>query len=617
MVDRIRQAEDLKTASLDSGPETATVDAVAADGRSDSAAGYPPATRLDTVLGDAAPGMCPGPAAITPDERTDGGAQAEPRSLGRVGIVPGYEIVRELGRGGMGVVYLARHAVLDRNCALKMILAGTHAGPDASARFLVEARAAARLIHPNSVQVYSVGEADGIPYLELEYAAGGSLQLRLDGTPWTPRSAVELVLALGGAMSEAHRHGLVHRDLKPSNILIASDGTPKVSDFGLARAMDSGGSLTSSGAILGSPCYMAPEQAEGRSHEAGPPADVYALGAVLYELLTGRPPLRDASKIETLRLVQAAEPVAPSRLVPSLPGDLETICLKCLRKEPAKRYATATELVEDLSRFLGGKPVVARRARNTERLAAWSRRNPVVAGLAAALLLTAVAVFGGVLLQWRRAEATRRDLDRLLTDFRAWQANDSRFEELRGSRITAYSLLERGDEAGYRRACLRMLKRFGTTDDPWVAAELALTCMQGPDAIADLNQVVRLAEHAVAANLGVPWWQHALAGMYLRTARYNQAQITLDASDGTTGWVSHVLNDLVRALVHIRQGNRVEGRRYLDAALRWRDEHTNEFPVEDGQPAGMPPFDWVSFQILQREAEALLRAGSDADDPRR
>src|SRR5262249_36483271 len=225
-----------------------------------------------------------------------------------VPAVAGYEILGELGRGGMGVVYQARQVRLNRPCALKMILAGAHANPEVGARFLAEAQAIARLQHPHVVQIHHIGEADGLPFLELEYVSGGSLDRQLDGVPWTPKRAARLVEQLARGIAEAHRLGIVHRDLKPGNVLLAGDGSPKITDFGLAKALGSESGLTRTESILGSPSYMAPEQAEGRARQAGPAADIYAVGVILYELLTGRPPFRGATPLETLEQVKAADP---------------------------------------------------------------------------------------------------------------------------------------------------------------------------------------------------------------------------------------------------------------------------------------------------------------------
>jgi WD40 repeat protein/serine/threonine protein kinase len=311
--------------------------------------------------------------------------------------IAGYEIVGELGRGGMGVVYRARQLRLNRPCALKMIRAGDLAGARDAVRFLAEAEAAAKLHHANIVQIYGMGEHDGRPYLELEYVEGGSLAQRLDGTPWPPRRAAELIATLARAVAAMHARGIVHRDLKPGNILLEPDGTPKIADFGLAKAVGADSGLTGTEEVLGTPSYMAPEQAQGGGKGAGPSADVYALGAILYELLTGRPPFKAATMLETLEQVRSAEPVPPGRLQPRLPRDLETICLKAMAKEPGRRYATSRELAEDLGRFLGGEPIQARSASIFEKGWRWCRRRPLIAGLMAAVVSGLIGTSLGLL----------------------------------------------------------------------------------------------------------------------------------------------------------------------------------------------------------------------------
>jgi serine/threonine-protein kinase len=322
--------------------------------------------------------------------------------------VPGYEVEAMLGRGGMGVVYRARHLRLGRTVALKMLLAGDCAGPSERARFQREAEAVANLRHANIVQVYDVGEQDGRPFFTMEIALGGSLAEKLAGVPQPAREAAALVVTLAQAVSAAHQGGILHRDLKPANVLLTADGTPKISDFGLARRLEGGDRLTQSGAMLGTPSYMAPEQARGRTRALGPPVDIYALGAILYELLTGRPPFQGETTADTLLQVISQEPVPPSRLNPRVPRDLETICLKCLHKEPQRRYASAAALAADLRCFLQGEAIAARPEGRLERLARGVRRRPtLVVGLSAGVLLATALVGGGLWVSGERAANER------------------------------------------------------------------------------------------------------------------------------------------------------------------------------------------------------------------
>jgi WD40 repeat protein len=330
--------------------------------------------------------------------------------------LPGYEILGKLGRGGMGVVYKARQIGLDRLVALKMVLTGGHASPAELTRFRTEAEAVARLQHPNIVQIYDVGEHGGLPFFSLEYCAGGSLDRQLDGTPWPAQKAARLVETLAKAVEAAHCAGVVHRDLKPANVLLTKDGQPKITDFGLAKRLDVDNGQTQSGAILGTPSYMAPEQAGGKVKEIGPAADVYALGAILYELLTGRPPFKAATPLDTIMQVVSDEPVPPRQLQSKVPRDIETVCLKCLQKDPRKRYGSARDLAEDLGRNLAGKPVLARPVGRAEQLWRWCRRNPALAtagGLAsAATVVTLVTLTVAVLLIGQaRDEAIRFGTD--------------------------------------------------------------------------------------------------------------------------------------------------------------------------------------------------------------
>jgi tetratricopeptide (TPR) repeat protein len=332
-------------------------------------------------------------------------ATADPAFPAGFPEVEGYQILGVLGRGGMGVVYLARQVGLDRRVALKM-LHSPGAGADDLARFRLEAEAVARLAHPNIVAIYDVGWSDGRPYCALEYVEGGSLHDRIAGIPQPPRKAAELVETVARAVHAAHRAQIVHRDLKPGNILLTREGAPKVADFGLAKRLDSASDLTGSGAMVGTPSFMAPEQAVGRSREAGPAADIYALGAILYAMLAGRPPFSAGTALETLQLVVERDPDPPSRFSPNVPRDLETVCLKCLSNEPGRRYRTAWDLADDLRRFLDDKPVTARPVGRAERAWRWCRRNPAVASLAgslAAVMIVALAVVGWLLAVERSA----------------------------------------------------------------------------------------------------------------------------------------------------------------------------------------------------------------------
>jgi eukaryotic-like serine/threonine-protein kinase len=323
--------------------------------------------------------------------------------------VPGFEILEELGRGGMGVVYKARQINLGRMVALKMVLAGAHAGEGALARFLNEAKAIASLQHPDIVQIHDVGQADGHPYFSFEFIDGGNLAQQIGGRPQDSTQAARIIRSLARAIHAAHLRGIIHRDLKPSNILLSADGRPKITDFGLAKRIEDDSHQTGTGNIIGTPAYMAPEQTLGTSHDAGPLADQHALGAILYELITGRPPFQGATTYDTIEQVRTQEPVPPTRLQPRASRDLETICLKCLQKEPQRRYQDAAALADDLDRFLDGRPILARPISAGERLGRWCRRNPRAAVLAAAVLvlLATVAVtstvFAAHLARARRA----------------------------------------------------------------------------------------------------------------------------------------------------------------------------------------------------------------------
>jgi serine/threonine-protein kinase len=362
---------------------------------------------IDEQVGELFPGFRTPPAA---------GSIALAPPTDRLPQVPGHEVEAILGHGGMGIVYRARQRALDRSVAVKMLLAGPFAGPRELERFRRETAALACLRHPNIVQVYDAGAVDGRPYFTMELIEGGSLAQKLAGAPQPAHQAAALVALLAGAVQAAHDCGIVHRDLKPANILLTADGVPKISDFGLARRLEGGAELTQSGVPMGTPSYMAPEQARGRAGALGPAVDVYALGATLYELLTGRPPFQGDTVAETLRQVMDQEPVPPARLNRGVPHDLETICLKCLHKAPARRYASAAELAEDLDRFLTGKPIRGRPVGVAERAVKWGRRRPAAALLLAVLVVMAASAAGiGAWLRHKEGqarEAVRTALER-------------------------------------------------------------------------------------------------------------------------------------------------------------------------------------------------------------
>jgi serine/threonine protein kinase/tetratricopeptide (TPR) repeat protein len=403
-----------------------------------------PANDRETGEGDQVPLSFPPP---------DGSPASSPTLEGV--DVPGYEILQELGRGGMGVVYKARHRRLQRLVALKMILSGAHAGAAGLARFRAEAESVAQLQHPNIVQIYETGEHEGRAYFSLEFVEGGSLEQRMQESATPPRAAAGLVETLAATMDVAHQRGIVHRDLKPANILLGAvtaqslilhkDQTagksqssdhwtrttvPKIADFGLAKRVNDDSSQTQEGAIMGTPCYMAPEQAAGKNRELGPAADIYALGAILYELLTGRPPFKAANPIDTIRQVIECEPVPLRQLEPGVPRDLETICLKCLEKEPTRRYLRAGDLAADLRRFLNDEPIQARPTPLWERAWKWGKRRPTLVALLAVSVLAVVAT--GAVVVWHNV-SLRGQLEEARAEER--QAREREQEALEGQRL--------------------------------------------------------------------------------------------------------------------------------------------------------------------------------------
>jgi serine/threonine-protein kinase len=469
-------------------PRDGLVDVLSDVARSDTAGGEVDAALVASLVrlgrAEGPPGQ---PAGGATTAEGPGELLAPSQQPGEVGRVGPYRVLRLLGSGGMGVVYQAEQPRPRRVVALKMILAGPHPGPDRLARFRRETEVAARLEHPNIVPIYEAGEHDGQPYFTMEYLPGGSLAQK-SATPPPPARAASLVETLARAVHFAHERGFVHRDLKPSNVLLSADGTPKITDFGLAKqlaefAEDLPESATQSGAILGTPGYMAPEQASGGVQDVGPAADVWALGAILYELLTGRPPFRAATLLATLEQTRARDPVTPSRLHAGLPRDLETICLKCLHKEPARRYASAAELAEDLGRFRRGEPIRARPLARRERLLKWVRRRPALATLLAVSGLSLIVLVAGAIFYNARLQQARQRADR-------------NYRQAREAVQRMLSRLERRDLAGTPR--LKELQRqqledalvfyqevlhgLDSSTDPAVRFDVALACEQAGSA---------------------------------------------------------------------------------------------------------------------------------------
>ena len=409
-------------------------------------------------------------------------------------IVEGYEILSELGRGGMGVVYKARQTSLKRLVALKMLLGGRHADASQRARFHAEAEVVAKLQHPNIVQIFEIGEHEGNPFFSMEYVDGVNLAQHLSNDLLEVGKAARLVLEIAEAVHFAHQHGIIHRDLKPSNVLLQkplsadqaetlhsrpsattaiSDLIPKISDFGLAKHLEADSKLTQSGAVIGTPSYMAPEQADGNLQAIGPRTDVYALGAILYETLTGRPPFRGASIVDTLDQVRRLDPVPPSRLQSKVPRDLEVICLKCLRKEAANRYGSAAELADDLRRFLNGEPIQARPVGVPERAWRWCRRYPAVASLLATVVLCVLGGVAGVLLFAFRASEKAREANeaRIATEQASHKVRESA-EQLRQGLIREnISAGNHSLKLGDRSSALWWFARAWEMDNPNPATE--------------------------------------------------------------------------------------------------------------------------------------------------
>jgi WD40 repeat protein len=371
--------------------------------REQSSGAVPPASPAGGVTVTAPNPVCE--STLVPEETRIGSPGAPPQSNDTYHLAAAprqkfgdYELLEEIARGGMGVVYRARQLSLNRIVALKMILAGNLASATDVERFYSEARAAGDLQHPNIVVIHEVGQHDGQHFFSMDYVDGPSLADKLVEGTWPPREAARLVRQIARAIHYAHTRGIIHRDLKPRNVLLTAEGQPRITDFGLAKRLHGTSGLTASGQILGTPSFMSPEQAQGKVRGVGPRSDVYSLGAMLYWLLTGRPPFSGRDPIEVLKRVIEREPAPPRRLKPQLDKDLETITLKCLQKDPAERYSSARELADDLNRFLKNEPIHSRPVGRSEKLWRWCRRKPLVASLMAAigLLVLLLLVTGSV-----------------------------------------------------------------------------------------------------------------------------------------------------------------------------------------------------------------------------
>jgi tRNA A-37 threonylcarbamoyl transferase component Bud32/tetratricopeptide (TPR) repeat protein len=383
-----------------------------------------------------------------------------------------YQVIETIAKGGMGIVFKARQRKLNRIVAIKMILAGQFADRADVERFYTEAEAAAALSHPNIVRIYEIGEVQGQHFFSMEYIEGHSLADLVRENPLAPRRAAEVVRTIAETMQFAHEKGIVHRDLKPSNVLVDAQQRPLITDFGLAKHQENESQLTVSGAVIGTPSYMPPEQAEGKGSLIGPRSDLYSLGAILYELVTGRPPFRAASPFETIRQVIQDEPLSPRLVNPGVPMDLETICLKCLQKDPARRYATSQDLADELGRFLRGEPILARPIGSLARLWRLCRRYPVAASAIAAavlLLVTTAVVSTSASIVTARAlaasEQSLRDAMQVVEDFLTKVSEDTLLNQP-GLQPVRRELLEKA--LAYYQKFLRQ-----RANDPRVQRELA------------------------------------------------------------------------------------------------------------------------------------------------
>jgi WD40 repeat protein/tRNA A-37 threonylcarbamoyl transferase component Bud32 len=537
-----------------------------------------------------------------------------------VGQFGNYELLEEIARGGMGVVFKARQVSLNRIVAVKMILAGLLATKADHDRFHSEAQAAAVLDHPNIVPVFEVGEYNGQHYFSMGYVDGQSLAARLADAPFPPREAAELVTEVARAVEYAHRHGVIHRDIKPSNILIDSAGRPRITDFGLAKRVDSGSDLTATGQVMGTPSYMAPEQAAGQIDTVGPAADVYALGALLYATLTGRPPFQAATSLETLQQVLGREPVALRQINPAIPRDLETIVLKCLEKPIPRRYATAKALADDLRYYFEGRPIMARPVGRLGHAWRWCRRQPVVAGLIVGVALTLVA---GIIVSSRFAmiaeakrinaetQKQRAEAGERLADIRLTQVENEK-KEVEAERRKA----DAAKRQVQRQLALSYINQ-GTSElehgDPWQGYAILGQAYRAASDAPDLRAAVR-------ALLGA--WDFALPralrhdgavtaaifspdGTKIATASYDKTVQLWEAATGKPLGSPIKHNAPVRALAFSPDGTKIAAASF-DNTVRLRDATT-------GQPTGplMRHSDHVNAVAFSPDGTKIATAGKD------
>jgi tetratricopeptide (TPR) repeat protein len=629
---------------------------------------------------------------VQPEDSKDLGAEAEAQATAptrricgvtdvpaalRTGwpSVPGLELMSVLGSGGMGVVYKARQATLDRDVAVKFLRDAHRGDSEQRERFLREARTVARLRHPNLVQLYEFGEAPSAggatsqPYLVLEYVSGGSLADQMRGSPQPPEDAARLVETLAEAIHYAHQQGVIHRDLKPANILLqrgevkgneqtrvlgdprpspppplTADLCVKITDFGLAKFL-TGGDLTHSGYVLGTPSYVAPEQVS-KSERLTAAVDIYGLGTILYEALTGRPPFAAATVEETLCQVRQDEPVPPRRLQPTVPRDLETICLKCLRKQAGNRYATAQDLANDLRRFRAGEPVRARPVGSGERVVAWCRRKPTVAALLAGIVAVTLLGIAATTWQWRVAKRQLAAADARWALQEAVDAKDQsavifhagrgilaqpqnpewfvhrgsahaelgQWDEARADfgqaahlspdkywfwYCHAIAYLGAGDTAGYHAVCTRMIQRFANT--PQATHDCLYAC--APDRLADtyVEQLVAMGKAAVAESKADWPILRAHAAALFRAGQDREAIQYWE--EAAKVYPLRAWDWLFLTMAYHRLGETTKAQDYLARAKHW---------IATAGDAATKGSKWVAWleqtevQALRREAETLL-----------